>query len=202
MLVFVSLPLSLGKSIKKELSSNFNELPSSVAEITPVKWRGVTLSLVTFSILPFIPYLIYIQELELHATWRWAFLIVGVWNFIGFVGLTFCYHPPPRHNVDGLTRMDILKQIDYIGALLSIGGVALFLVGLQAGGYQYSWTSSRVLGPLIVGLVMIVLFLFWEWKCTRNPMVPAEMFRGPNVVALSLAVVFVAGKFQSPGNQI
>jgi len=166
-----------------------------VAEITPVRWRGVTLSLVTFSILPFIPYLIYIQELQLHATWRWAFLIVGVWNFLGFVGLIFCYHPPPRHNVDGLSSMDILKEIDYVGALLSIGGVALFLVGLQAGGYQYAWSDAKVLGPLIVGLVMILVFPFWEWKGTKHPMVPWQIFEGQSVVALSLAIVFVAGKF-------
>ena len=43
--------------------------------------------------------------------------------------------------------MDIIKRIDYVGALLSIGGVTLFLVGLQAGGYQYAWVSYFRSGP-------------------------------------------------------
>jgi hypothetical protein len=93
-----------------------------------------------------------------------------------------------------LSAKDILKQIDYVGAFLSIAGVTLFLVGLQAGGYQYPWTSGKVLGPLIVGLIMILLFPVWEIWGTDKPMVPAEIFQGQSVVALSLVVVFIAGK--------
>lgn len=109
------------------------------------------------------------------------------------VGLFFCYRPPPRHNVDGMSKMDILKQIDYTGAFLSIGGVTLFLVGLQAGGYQFPWTSGKVLGPLIVGILMILGFIAWEVWGTKTPMIPAEIFQGQRVVALALAIVFVAG---------
>lgn len=32
--------------------------------------------------------------------------------------------------------MQVLKEIDYIGGLLSISGMILFLAGLQWGGYQ------------------------------------------------------------------
>lgn len=103
----------------------------SVAEITPVRWRGVALSLVTFSIVPFMPYLIYIQQLQEHASWRWVFCIAGVWNFVGLVGIVLCYKPPPRHNVDSLSKAAILRQIDFVGGFLSIVGVTLFLVGLQ-----------------------------------------------------------------------
>lgn len=45
---------------------------AGVAEISPVKWRGVTLSLVTVSIIPFCPYVLYVNLLEQAATWRWA----------------------------------------------------------------------------------------------------------------------------------
>ena len=115
---------------------------AGVAEISPQRWRGVTLSLVTFSIIPFMPQILYSVLIEQAATWRWCFCLTGGWNFIGLIGLLLCYHPPPRHNVDNLTTMDIIKRIDYVGALLSIGGVTLFLVGLQAGGYQYAWVSQ------------------------------------------------------------
>jgi hypothetical protein len=46
------------------------------------------------------------------------------------------YWPPPRKNIEGLTKMQILKRIDYLGGILSISGFALFLLGLQWGGYQ------------------------------------------------------------------
>lgn len=109
---------------------------AGVAEITPVRWRGASLALVTFTILPFMPSVIYVLELEQAGSWRWSFLIVAIWNLIGFFGLIFCYKPPPRHNADGLTKGEIIKRIDYVGTLLSVGGVTIFLVGLQAGGYE------------------------------------------------------------------
>lgn len=48
----------------------------------------------------------------------------------------FFYFPPPRVNTLGKTKMQVLKEIDYIGGILSIGGMILFLAGLQWGGYQ------------------------------------------------------------------
>lgn len=141
------------------------------------------------------PYLIYIQELQEAGSWRWVFCIAGVWNFIGMIGLLFCYKPPPRHNVDGLTKMQILNQIDFMGGFLSIGGVTLFLVGLQAGGYQFPWTSGKVLGPLIVGIVMLfIAFPAWEWKGAKHPMVPKQIFEGQRVVLLAYVIVFIAGR--------
>ena len=167
-----------------------------VAEISPQRWRGVTISLVTFSIVPFMPQVLYTFLISENSTWRWCFCLTGLWNFIGLVGLVLCYHPPPRHNVDGLTRNDILKRIDYMGAFLSIGGVTLFLVGLQGGGYTAPWTSGKVLGPLIVGALMIIAFPIWEWYGPHQfPMMPREIFQGQRVVALAFGIVFIAGKW-------
>lgn len=165
-----------------------------VAEITPQRWRGVTLSLVTFSIIPFMPQVLYFILIS-RSSWRWCFCLTGLWNFVGLVGLLLCYRPPPRHMVETLTRMDIFKRIDYVGALLSIGGVTLFLVGLQSGGYQYPWTSGRTLGPLIVGGLMLFGFGAWEaWGPHKYPMVPKSIFQGQRVVALAFGIVFVAGE--------
>ena len=91
--------------------------------------------------------------------------------------------------------MELLKRIDYVGAFLSIAGVTLFLVGLQAGGYQHAWTSGKTLGPLIVGLLTLIAFGLWEWIGPHGyPMVPKAIFKGQRVVALAFVIVFVAGK--------
>jgi hypothetical protein len=90
--------------------------------------------------------------------------------------------------------MDTLKRIDYFGAFLSIGGVTLFLVGLQGGGYEYPWISGKVLGPLIVGLLMIIAFPIWEWFGPHEyPTMPRAIFQGQRVVALAFGIVFIAG---------
>lgn len=166
----------------------------SVAEITPVRWRGVSLSIVTFTILPFIPVVLYVQLLYLHSTWRWGLAVCAIWNFLGFLGLFFCYKPPARHNTDGMTAMQIAKRIDWMGAFLTIAGVTLFLVGLQAGGYQYPWTTGKVLAPLIIGAILILLFPVWEVFGAKHPMVPRAIFQGQRVVALGFIVVFIGGE--------
>lgn len=141
------------------------------------------------------PAVLYVVLCEQASTWRWTFCICGIWNFLGLIGLFFCYSPPKRHNAEGLTTSQILKRIDYVGAFLSIGGVTLFLVGLQAGGYQYPWTSGMVLGPLISGLILILLFPAWEWYGPHDfPLMPKAIFKGQRVVALAYIIVFVAGK--------
>lgn len=48
----------------------------------------------------------------------------------------FFYFPPPRVNSAGLSRKEILGQIDFVGGFLSIGGMVLFMAGMQWGGYQ------------------------------------------------------------------
>ncbi|KXS98507.1 hypothetical protein AC578_5507 [Pseudocercospora eumusae] len=168
---------------------------AGVAEITPNKWRGVTLSLVTFSIVPFMPQLLYSILITRASTWRWCFLLTGLWNLIGMIGLFFCYHPPPRNMHQGLTTKQIVGRIDWVGAFLSIVGITLFLVGLQAGGYQHPWSTGHTLGPLIVGgLMTFFAFPAWEiWGTHPYPMVPGKIFKGQRVVALAYAIVFIAG---------
>jgi Na+/melibiose symporter-like transporter len=48
---------------------------TGVAEISPQRWRGVTLSLVTFSIIPFMPQDLYTVLIVQSSTWRWCFCV-------------------------------------------------------------------------------------------------------------------------------
>jgi hypothetical protein len=92
-----------------------------------------------------------------------------------------------------MSRNAIIKRIDFIGGFLSIVGLALFLVALQAGGYTHPWTSAYVLCCLLIGLALLFAWIVYEWKFAKYPMVPKELFLGQRVVALSFAVAFVAG---------
>jgi MFS family permease len=67
------------------------------------------------------------------------------------------------------------------------------LVALQSGGYTYPWRSAYVLCPLIIGILLIIAFVLWEWKGAKNPMVPKEIFAGQRIVGLVFGIVFVSG---------
>ncbi|ORX96497.1 fungal trichothecene efflux pump [Clohesyomyces aquaticus] len=169
---------------------------AGLAEVVPVKYRGYSLALVTAFVVPFCPYLMYV-ELWSHTTtgqgWRWGPWVALIYNAIVGLGLCFTYFPHHHVRVEGFSYRAILKRIDYIGGILSIMGLTLFLVALQAGGYTHPWKSAYVMCTLIIGLALIVAWVLYEWKGARHPMVPGELFKGQRIVGLAYVIAFAAG---------
>lgn len=130
------------------------------AELVPVKHRGTYLAAVTFFVIPFVPYVMYSQLLGTYHTWRWGIYICIIYNGIFFIGAALTYFPKSHTRADGVTKMDILKRIDYGGGFLSIVGVTLLLVALQSGGYDHPWTSAYVLCNLLIGTALIFGFIY------------------------------------------
>jgi hypothetical protein len=74
----------------------------------------------------------------------------------------------------------------YVDLLLS-------LVALQAGGYTHPWKSAYVLCTLVFGLLLIGVFIVWEAKFAKLPMVPREIFAGQKIVGLAFGIAFISG---------
>tara|TARA_R110002060_G_scaffold10817_20_gene15914 strand:- start:378 stop:1235 length:858 start_codon:yes stop_codon:yes gene_type:complete len=110
------------------------------------------------------------------------------------VAMTFVfYHPPPRVNSTGLSRKEVIAQIDFVGGFLSISGMILFIAGLLWGGYQYKWSSVHTLVPLLLGAALLVAFCFWEVYGAKYPMFPSRLRKEPRVLALTLVITFISG---------
>lgn len=71
-----------------------------------------------------------------------------------------------------------LRAIDLFGAFLALGGTSVFLMGLTWGGGEYEWQSMHVIVALVVGFVISVAFVVWQWKGTTVPLVPMHIFQG------------------------
>lgn len=68
-----------------------------------------------------------------------------------------------RTKWDRQTKMkDKLKRIDIAGNVLLIASTASVLIALTWAGSQYSWSSHRVVVPLVLGLVGLVGFFCLE----------------------------------------
>lgn len=123
--------------------AGINELTALAvtSELAPTRKRGQYVAILVFTILPFTPSVLWAQLIAAHSGWRYCGLLCGVWAAVGLL-LTICfYFPPPRVNSKGLSKMEVFKQIDFIGGFLSISGMLVFMAGLQWGGYQVRWTS-------------------------------------------------------------
>lgn len=177
------------------IGAGINELTALAAtsEMAPTAKRGKYVAVLIFTIIPFCPSVLWGQLIAYHSSWRYCGLLCGVWAAIGFFLTLFFYFPPPRVNSTGLSRMQILGQIDFVGGFLSISGMILFMAGMQWGGYQYPWTSAHVLAPLLLGVGLLVAFCVWEVYGAQFPMFPARLKQAPRILALTLVITFISG---------
>jgi len=77
---------------------------AATSELAPTSQRGKYVAILVFTILPFVPSVLWGQLIASYSSWRYVGLLCALWAFIGLV-LTACfYFPPPRVNAEGLTR--------------------------------------------------------------------------------------------------
>lgn len=113
------------------IGAGINELTALAvtSELAPTRKRGIYVAILIFTIIPFSPSVLWGQLIAAHAGWRYIGALCGAWAAAGFILTAVFYFPPPRVNSQGLTKKEIVRQIDFIGGLLSISGMILFIAG-------------------------------------------------------------------------
>jgi EmrB/QacA subfamily drug resistance transporter len=84
-------------------------------------------------------------------------------------------------------------RVDYVGAVLGVlglGGPVYALIEQE----RLGWTSPAVYLPLILGLVCLAVFLWWEHR-NPEPMMPLALFRVRNFGMGNLATWFIYAGF-------
>ncbi|HWV25893.1 MAG TPA: DHA2 family efflux MFS transporter permease subunit [Aeromicrobium sp.] len=128
------------------------------------------------------------------AGWEWIFFINLPVGVVGFVLAWRLVPSLPTHS----------HAFDWLGVVLSAVGMFLLVFGIQEG-ERYDWSSSIWL-CIGAGIAVIALFLIWQGRNTREPLVPLELFRDRNfsignagislvslaVTAMSLPFMFYA----------
>ncbi|MCJ1284543.1 hypothetical protein MMC26_003876 [Xylographa opegraphella] len=177
------------------IGAGINELTAlaATAELAPTRKRGTYVAILIFTILPFAPSVLWGQLIASNSGWRYCGLLCGIWAAVGLLMTAIFYFPPPRVNSSGLSRKEIIGQIDFVGGFLSIVGMLLFTCAMQWGGYQYPWSSAHVLAPLFIGFFFLVAFVVWEIKFAKFPMFPSRLKQAPRTLALTLVITFISG---------
>lgn len=122
------------------VGAGINELTALAvtSELAPTRKRGKYVAILVFTIIPFCPSVLWAQLIASRHGWRYCGALCGAWAAFGFLMTLMFYFPPPRVNSQGLSRAEVIKQIDFVGGFLSVAGMLLFMAGLQWGGYQVS----------------------------------------------------------------
>ncbi|KIW77167.1 hypothetical protein Z517_09613 [Fonsecaea pedrosoi CBS 271.37] len=131
--------------------------------------------------------------------WRTGYYTSAGMYVLALVCVLLLYHPASRPNPTHSTKWQRLMKIDWFGLLLLAGGLAMFLVGLSAGGITRPWTSASIISLLVIGGFCLVGLFIWNWKGTSEGMFPHCLFEHRNF-GITL-VVRAVGSFAQIGCQ-
>ena len=117
-----------------------------------------------------------------HISWSWIFFVnvpIGVIAIVASLILI-----PESRDESAEQRLDLPG--------LATSGIGLFALtyGLIEAN-TYGWTSVRIVGAFVVGVVMLISFVLLE-RHQRIPMLDLSLFRNSTFVGANLAVLLVA----------
>lgn len=94
---------------------------------------------------------------------------------------------------------DVFWKVDLLGCFLVVAFLGLILVPLTlAGGESTKWKSASILAPLICGFACLVVFIFWEAKMARHPLIPFVLMKDRGVWAAFIIGIFYTFAYSMP----
>jgi MFS family permease len=144
-----------------------------ISELVPNKWRGYGIGALFFSSMPFAAFGPVIARsfiLHIAAGWRWSYYLNIIVAGIATVLFFFFYHPPTYSMLHTKhSKKSIFKMLDLGGLVMFTTGLVIFLIGVSWGGTVYPWKSGKVIGMIVGGAMLLVVFVFygmsaWIWS--------------------------------------
>ncbi|KAM0545787.1 hypothetical protein ACHAPJ_011211 [Fusarium lateritium] len=113
-----------------------------------------------------------------HVSWRWCFYINLPIGAVAMVIATVAVQlPNEKHPRQGTSWISQIEDFDPFGTLCFLPGVICLLLALQWGGTKYSWSSGKVIAPLVVGVLLLAAFAAIQvWKGDKAT-VPPRLLR-------------------------
>jgi EmrB/QacA subfamily drug resistance transporter len=108
--------------------------------------------------------------------WEWIFFINVP---VGVLGFVLAWRLVPT-----LATND--HRFDWLGVALSGVGMFLLVFGIQEG-HQFAW-NTWVWSSIGSGLVVLGVFVLWQWRNTREPLVPLALFEDRNFSLANVAI--------------
>ncbi|KAL1891208.1 hypothetical protein Sste5346_007842 [Sporothrix stenoceras] len=190
--------LIAGRAIQGMGSGGINMIVDIiVSDLVPLRERGSYMGMVLsvyFVGMALGPYVG--GALVQQASWRWVFYINLPVCGASMVMILLFLRVKTGDNDKDRSLLHKLGRIDYAGNLLLIASTVAVLYALTYGGTRLPWSSGQIIGPLIAGLLGLLLFMAYEasgslaWPLApREPVVPPRLFANRTSAAI-FAITF------------
>ncbi|CAI7590704.1 unnamed protein product [Penicillium pancosmium] len=121
--------------------------------------------------------------------WRWAFLAQFPMCILALIAVSLMLKLPARENIHWKVK---LRRIDFLGALVLVGAVLGFLLGLDRGS-NVSWSMPITIVSLSVSVVLFGLFILVEVYFAAEPFAPGHIIFSRTFFALYCCNFFSFG---------
>ncbi|KAH6665388.1 major facilitator superfamily domain-containing protein [Halenospora varia] len=111
-------------------------------------------------------------------TWRWIFWINIPLVITSFTSVVFFL----RLMIPEGTFGSKLRRVDFVGMLLFLISATSFLLPITLAGTVLSWSSFRILVPLIVGFAGLAVFVCHQKFIAKNPTIKLSIFANRTTV--------------------
>jgi EmrB/QacA subfamily drug resistance transporter len=117
-----------------------------------------------------------------NLSWRWIFYVNLPLGAVALVVIGAVFH----------TRTQRVEHaVDYLGAALLAGGLSAIVLFTSLGGTTYAWDSTEMAVLIVLGVVLLVGFVFAERRAAE-PILPLELFRN-RTFSTCAAIGFIIG---------
>jgi MFS family permease len=123
--------------------------------------------------------------------WRWIFYLNLPIGGLALIAVALLLHTKHRRSP---TWLHALMRIDYVGNAIFMTAVVALLLGIVMGGQNvFPWSSWRVLLPLLIGVLGLVCFVFYERSAAcKEPIIPLQLFAN-RTSAIAFILTFCSG---------
>ncbi|KAH6680156.1 fungal trichothecene efflux pump [Halenospora varia] len=171
--------ITAGMTIAGFGGANCQMAAFALSELLPNKWRHLGVVFADLATLvAVIAGPVTARYGLVSGTWQWNFYPVAILQAASFAGLYWFYYPPKHPN--GLPYMQVFREMDYVGMILFVCGSAPLLAGIIFSTI-YPASDAHVIGPLVAGAVVLVLYAVWENLGSsrgflKHPLTPTRIF--------------------------
>ncbi|KAJ5728544.1 MFS general substrate transporter [Penicillium malachiteum] len=122
-----------------------------------------------------------------YVTWRWiGWINLPIIGVALFLAVFFMRLKPIEQSFRSK-----FARIDWLGMLVFAAGCILFALPLSWAGNIYPWSSWRTIVPLVIGVLILVAFAFYE-RYPSDPVFPYRIFRS-RTASMTLLGSFIHG---------
>ncbi|KAK4192337.1 putative efflux system protein [Podospora australis] len=130
-----------------------------------------------------------------HVTWRWCFYINLPIGAVTMLVIAVFFPDPKRKAQKDETLRERIMQFDPWGTLVFMPAIICLLLALQWGGTTYAWSNWRIILLFVFFGILIIIFVFDQWKQGDAATVPPRIFLKRSVWSSGFFIACIGGAF-------